>query len=97
MSYSVQGDSMAWKKPDDLELVAECETLPEAEVIRGLLTSADIIATVVSGTDSTITFSQRSIFGRVAKPRPYKVLVRPEDAEAAEQLLNAEAEDVPEE
>jgi len=86
---------MVWKKPDDLELVAECETLPEVEVIRGLLASAGIESTAVGATDSTMLFSQQSIFGRLAKPRPYKLLVRPEDAETAHALLAAEHGELP--
>ena len=84
---------MVWKKPNDLELAAECETLPEAEVIRGLLSSAGIESSVVSSSDSTVVFAQRSVFGRVAKPKPYKVLVRQGDIEAARDLLEAEVED----
>jgi hypothetical protein len=84
-----------WKSPDDLELVAECETLPEAEVVRGLLASGDIVSTIVSVSDSTILFAQRSVFGRSAQPVPYKVLVRPEDSEAARELLAARAEELP--
>ena len=83
---------MPWKKPDDLEVASECETLPEAEVVKGLLASDGIQSTIVSGSDSTIVFAQRSVFGRLAKPRPYKVLVRPRDAERARQLLEAEPE-----
>jgi hypothetical protein len=84
---------MVWKKPKDLELVAECETLPEAEVIRGLLKSAGIESTLVSSSDSTVMFAQRSVFGKVAKPRPYKILVRPEEIEASLELLEAGFED----
>lgn len=83
---------MAWKKPKDLELIAECETLPEAEVIRGLLQSAGIECSLISSSDSTVMFAQRSVFGRVAKPRPYKLLVRPVDAEAARELMEADIE-----
>lgn len=86
---------LTWRKPEDLELVVECETLPEAEVVRGLLESSGIESTVVSSSDSTIAFSQRSIFGTTALPTPYKVLVRPEDAEAARELLEAMPEELP--
>ena len=86
---------MVWKKPEDLELVAECETLPEAEVVRGLLESGGIVSATISASDSTLFFSQRSIFGQVAVKVPYKVLVRPEDAEAARELLAAQAEALP--
>jgi hypothetical protein len=81
---------MAWEKPQDLELVAECETMPEAEVVRGLLLGAGIESGLVSSSDSTVIFAQRSVFGRVAKPLPYKVLVRPEDYATARELLEAE-------
>ena len=86
---------MAWEKPEDLELVAECETLPEAEIVRGLLQSGGIEGTIVAATDSTIIFSQRSVFGKTAKRVPYKIIVRPEDMEAAQELLEARAEDLP--
>ena len=75
--------------------MVECESLPEAEVVRGLLDSSGIECTIVSSSDSTIAFSQRSIFGTTALPTPYKVLVRPEDAEAARELLAAQPEDLP--
>lgn len=84
--------SMAWHKPDDLELVAECESLPEVEIVRGLLASAAVESVIMTTTDSTMVFSQKSIFGKLAKRRPYKVLVRPEDAEVAREILSAEEE-----
>jgi hypothetical protein len=86
---------MAWKAPEDLELVTECETLPEAEIVRGLLESGGIESTTVSASDSTVLFSQRSVFGKTAKRVPYKVLVRPEDAAEARRLLSAQAEGLP--
>ena len=86
---------MAWEKPEDLELVAECETQPEMEIIRGLLASADIESMFVTSTDSTVQFAQRSVFGKVAKPKPYKILVRPEDAEIAQEILSALPEEIP--
>jgi hypothetical protein len=86
---------LTWKAPEDLELAAECETLPEAEVVRGLLASEGIESTIVSASDSTIVFSQKSVFGLTALPVPYKVLVRPEEAEAARQLLSAKPEEIP--
>jgi len=86
---------LAWKKPDDLEVVAECETLPEAEIVRGLLQSVGIEGTIVATTDSTIIFSQRSVFGKTAKRVPYKILVHPDDQEAAQGLLEARSEDMP--
>jgi hypothetical protein len=62
----------------------------EAEVVRGLLLGAGIESSLVSISDSTVIFAQRSVFGRVAKPLPYKVLVRPEDYPAAKELLEAD-------
>ncbi len=88
---------MVWIKPDDLALIAECETLPEAEIIIGLLQTADIQTSIVTTTDSTVVFSQKSIFGELAKPKPYKILVRPEDAETAKDILTAIPEDILEE
>jgi hypothetical protein len=84
---------LVWRKPEDLELVAECESLPEGEIVRGLLQSGGIASTVMAVTDSTILFTQRSVFGQSARRAPYKVLVRPEDAEAARGLLAAPAEE----
>jgi hypothetical protein len=83
---------MPWRKPDDLELVAECETLPEMEVLRSLLASAGIETASFAMTDSTMFFAQKSIFGKVAKPKPYKLLVKPEDLEEAQSILAAEPE-----
>lgn len=87
------GRRMSWKKPDDLEVAAECETWPEAEVLKGLLLGEGIECLAVSSADSTMLFSQRSIFGRSVDPRPIKILVRPQDKERALMLLSAEAEE----
>jgi hypothetical protein len=86
---------MPWEKPEDLELVAECETLPEAEIVRGLLESAGIISNLTTASDSTIMFAQRSVFGETVRRRPYKILVRIEDADAAGELLAAPADALP--
>lgn len=88
---------MPWEKPEDLELVAECETLPEAEIVRGLLESDGITTSLSTASDSTVMFAQRSVFGETAKRLPYKILVRHEDAPAARELLAATAEEIPEE
>jgi hypothetical protein len=83
---------MPWRKPDDLELVAECETLPELEVLKSLLASAGIQTASFAITDSTMVFTQKSIFGKVAKPKPYKLLVKPENLEEAQSILATEPE-----
>lgn len=76
-----------WEKPEDLEIVRETDSASEALLIEGLLKSAGVDVIVMQVADSTISFVQLSVFGDTAKPMPYKILVRPEDLEAAKELL----------
>ena len=80
---------MGWRKPDDLELVAECESLPEIEVIRGLLAGSGIESTVFTSSQAAKMFAHKSILGTIENSKPYKLLVRPEDAETAKELISA--------
>ena len=85
---------MSWKKPDDLVLVAECATLPEVKILIGLLASENIESTSMTTSESAAMFGHKSLFSTSSdKPRPYKLLVRTEDAEVAIGLINAPVDD----
>lgn len=87
---------MAWKKPDDLELVAECETAPELEVLRSLLTGCGIESMSQVSAESSAYFQPQSLTADIPqRPRPYKLLVRPEDAESAREIITAPVEPLP--
>ena len=89
---------MPWQKPDDLELVAECETEPEVEILRGLLAGCGIDSMKQVSAESSGFFQPKSLLGEInERPRPYKLLVRPEDAESAREIITAPAEPIPEE
>lgn len=84
---------MPWRKPDDLELVAECETAPELEVLRGLLTGCGIESMGQVSAESSAYFQPQSLLTGISeRPRPYKLLVRPEDAESAREIIAAPVE-----
>ena len=83
---------MAWDKPDDLELVAELESPFELDLVRGLLASSGIECTTFTITDSAMMFAEKSIYGGLSRKAPFKVLVRPEDAEQAKEIIEATPE-----
>jgi hypothetical protein len=81
---------MSWKKPEDLVLVAECATLPELEILTGLLATADIESTSMTTSESAAMFGYKSLFSPPSdKPLPYKLLVRKEDGEEAVAIISA--------
>lgn len=84
---------MAWRKPEDLELVAECETLPELEIIRALLSSSGIESTSLTSADAAKMFAHKSIWSAQETAKPYKLLVHPEDAQTARDIIAAPAEE----
>jgi len=83
-----------WQKPDDLELIAECETEHEALLIKGLLETSGIHALMMIGSESSINTLNFRVFGDPPQqPRkPFKVLVHPEAKAEAEALLASPAE-----
>ena len=84
---------MPWQKPDDLELVAECETEPELEVLRGLLAGCGIESMSQVSAESSGFFQPKSLLGDIPeRPRPYKLLVHPADAESAREIIAAPVE-----
>jgi hypothetical protein len=83
-----------WQKPDDLELVAECESLPELTIVRALLEDAGIETMTLSTADSSGYFDVKGLFGPSSTPRPFKLLVHPKDAEEARSILAAPPEEV---
>lgn len=80
---------MAWIKPEDLELVAELESPFELDLVRGLLESSGIECSTFTITDSAMMFAEKSIYGGLSRKTPFKVLVRPEDAEKAKEIIAA--------
>lgn len=80
---------MVWQKPEDLELVAELESPFELDLVRGLLESSGIECSTFTITDSATMFAEKSIYGGFSRKNPFKVLVRPEDAEKAREIIDA--------
>lgn len=77
-----------WEKPEDLELLLECETLPETMLVEGLLRASEIdfIRMKDSDTKTAHLFGGPLLF-KESPIKPYKILVRPEDFEAASELV----------
>jgi hypothetical protein len=79
-----------WEKPDDLELLEECSTLPETMLLEGLLRASgiDFIRMKDSDTKTSHLFGGPLLF-KDSVAKPYKILVRPEDLQTAQELINS--------
>lgn len=82
-----------WQKPEDLILIAECETMPEALLIEGLLNSSGIKALVMTGSDQQVSMVHLQLNNDPHKRKPFKVLVHPQDESLARELLTSPHQD----